>query len=89
MVADPPQKLTDKFCKPPSGALLRKDEVLSEQGKGEEYSSGKGQRVEHVNYLYKAPISVIICQNWRAATSPGIKFSGSNLVLARRQAVQR
>jgi hypothetical protein len=42
-----------------------------------------------VNYLYKAPISVIICQNWRAATSPGIKFSGSNLVLARRQAVQR
>ena len=46
MVADPPQKLTDKFCKPPAGALFRKDEVLNEQGKGEEYSSGMKQRVE-------------------------------------------
>ena len=56
MVVGPPQKLADRFCKPPAGALFRKDGVLSEQGKGEEYSSGKKQRVEHVNCLNKASV---------------------------------
>jgi len=30
MVDGPPQGLTDRPCKPLTGALLRKDEVLSE-----------------------------------------------------------
>jgi hypothetical protein len=51
MVEGPPQKLTDKFCKPPAGALFRKDEVLNEQAKGEGYSSGKIQRVEQCELL--------------------------------------
>jgi hypothetical protein len=51
MVEDPPQGMTDIPCKPPYGAALRKEAVLNDKVKGEEYSSGKGQRVEQCELL--------------------------------------